>query len=99
MQTLLWLGANGTGEHKHRLIDFRLTNITFSNRLAMINGTASLMTSGNEPPGLPTLMMNIPVTTKIENLRTISINIDKKISDHHFGESPIFGSVTSRSSE
>jgi hypothetical protein len=93
------VGTNGTGEHKHRLIDFRLTNITFSNRLAIMNGTASLMTSGNEHPGLPALMMNIPITTKIENLRTISINIDKKISNHHFGESPIFGSVLGRSSE
>ncbi|MGA9743160.1 MAG: hypothetical protein WBQ16_00955 [Nitrososphaeraceae archaeon] len=93
------VGTNGTGEHKHRLIDFRFTNITFSNRLAIINGTASLMTSGNEPPGLPALMTNIPITTKIENLRTISINIDKKISNHHFGELPIFGSVLGRSSE
>jgi hypothetical protein len=93
------VGTNGTGEHKHRLIDFRFTNITFSNRLAIMNGTASLMTSGNEQPGPPALMMNIPISTKIENLRTISIEIDKKISNHHFGESPIFGSVTSRSSE
>jgi hypothetical protein len=93
------VGTNGTGEHKHRLIDFRLTNITFSNRLAIMNGTASLMTSGNEQPGLPALMMNIPITTKIENLRIISIYIDKKISNHHFGESPIFGSVLRRSSE
>ena len=93
------VGTNGTGEHKHRLIDFRLTNLTFSNRLAIMNGTAALMTSGNEQPGLPALMMNVPITTKIENLRTISIDIDKKISNHHFGESPIFGSVLRRSAE
>jgi hypothetical protein len=93
------VSTNGTGEHKHRLIDFRLTNLTFSNRLAIMNGTASLVTSGNEQPGLPALMMNIPITTKIENLRIISIYIDKKISNHHFGESPIFGSVLRRSSE
>ena len=47
------VSKNGTGEHKHRLIDFRLTNLTFSNRLAIMNGTASLVTSGNEQPGLP----------------------------------------------
>jgi hypothetical protein len=93
------VSTNGTGEHKHRLIDFRLTNLTFSNRLAIMTGTASLVTSGNEQPGLPALMMNIPITTKIENLRIISISIDKKISNHHFGESPIFGSVLRRSSE
>jgi len=91
--------TNGTGEHKHRLIDFRLTNIAFSNRLAILNGTASLMTSGNEQPGQPALIMKVPISIKIENLRTISIGIDKKISNYHFGISPIFGSVTSRSSD
>jgi hypothetical protein len=93
------VSTNGTGEHKHRLIDFRLTNLTFSNRLATMNGTASLVTSGNEQPGLPALIMKIPVTTKIENLRIISIYIDKEMSNHHFGESPIFGSVLRRLSE
>lgn len=93
------VSTNGTGEHRHRLIDFKLTNLTFSNRLAIMNGTASLVTSGNEQPGLPALMMNVPITTKIENLRIISIDIDKELSNHHFGESPIFGSVLRRSSE
>lgn len=93
------VGTNGTGEHKHRLINFTLTNLTFSNRLAIMNGTASLVTTENEQLGVPAMIMNIPITTKIENLRTISIDIDKKMSNHHFAETPIFGSVVRRSSD
>jgi hypothetical protein len=92
------VGTNGTGGHKHRLINFTLTNLTFSNRLAIMNGSASLETTDNEK-GMPALIMNIPITAKIENLRTISIDIDKKMSNHHFAETPIFGSVVRRSSD
>jgi hypothetical protein len=93
------VGTNGTGGHKHRLINFTLTNLTFSNRLAIMNGSASLETTDNEKLGMPALIMNIPITAKIENLRTISIDIDKNMSNHHFAETPIFGSVVSRSSD
>jgi hypothetical protein len=93
------VGTNGTVEHKHRLTNFTLTNLTFSNRLAVMNGSASLETTDNEELGMPALIMNIPITAKIENLRTISIDIDKNMSNHHFAETPIFGSVVRRSSD
>lgn len=93
------VATNGTQEHKHRVVNFTLSNLTFSNRSAILNGTGSIMTLENDEIGLPPSINNISITTKIENLRTISILPDQKITNHHFGDSPIFGSVVRRSSD
>lgn len=92
------VGINGTQEHKHSLVNFTLSNPTFSNRSVIFNGTGSIMTLEDGPMGLPNLINGSSITTKIENLRTISILPDQKITKHHFGDSPIFGSVVRRSS-
>jgi len=91
------VGTNGTAEHKHRISDFKLTNLTFTNREAILNGTASLITQGKSNVGVAPSLTKVPISIKIENLRTIGISIDKKAVNHHFGESPIFGTVTGTS--
>lgn len=88
------VSTNGTGEHRHRITDFELTSLTFTNRTATINGNASMISSGRGSMGLEPLITNIPVTVKIENLRTLSIDFDKKIVKDRFGELPIFGTVS-----
>jgi hypothetical protein len=92
------VGTNGTEEHKHKLINFTVTNITFSNRQAIMKGIGSLQTE-KEQIGIPASIANIPITVKIENLRTIAIDIDRDVSNHHFADTSIFGSVTGKSSD
>ena len=93
------VGTNGTGGHKHRLINFTLTNLTFSNKLAIMNGSASLETTDNEKLGMPALIMNIPITAKIENLRTISINLIRKCLITILQKHPYLDLVVRRSSD
>jgi len=88
------VGPNGIGDHKHKLINFKLLNQSFSGSSAILKGTISFTTSGTDPTGISTPILNLPITIKIENLRTMNIDIDKKLVKYHFGESPIFGAVS-----
>jgi len=91
------VGPNGIGDHKHKLINFKLLNQSFSGSSAILKGTISFTTSGTDPTGISTPILNLPITIKIENLRTMNIDIDKKLVKYHFGESPIFGAVSGTS--
>jgi hypothetical protein len=75
---------DGTYDHRHKLVDFKLSNITFQNRDVIINGTISVVTSGD-----PSKILGI----KIMNLMTIIIDMDKKMVKEHFGNSPMYGKV------
>ena len=88
------VGPNGIGEHKHRLINFKLLNLSFSGSSATLRGTISFTTSGTDPTGTSTPFLNLPITIKIENLRTMNLDIDKKLVKYHFGDSPIYGTVS-----
>ncbi|HEX9317875.1 MAG TPA: hypothetical protein VF884_02965 [Nitrososphaeraceae archaeon] len=86
---------DGTDSHKHKLTDFKLLNIEFKNRTAIINGTISLVTIGEESQSsnLGQSISGVPISIKIMNIRTIGIYIDKDMVKHHFGESQIYGTV------
>jgi hypothetical protein len=83
--------------NKHRLINFKLLNLSFSGSSATLRGTISFTTSGTDPTGISTPILNLPITIKIENLRTMNLDIDKKLVKYHFGESPIYGAVSGTS--
>jgi hypothetical protein len=93
------VGPNGTDEHKHRLTNFNLLNLTLSGSSAILRGTTSFITSGTDSTGIPTQILNLPITIKIENLRTMNLDIDKKLVKYHFGGSPVFGTVSGTSIE
>ncbi|TLX88390.1 MAG: hypothetical protein E6K94_00120 [Thaumarchaeota archaeon] len=84
---------DGTNTHKHKLRDFKLSNMTFQNRNSIINGTISVVTSGDANGILGDRLTGVPISIKIMNLRTIIIDMDKKIVKEHFGTSPIYGKV------
>lgn len=86
------VGINGTGEHRHRLLDFRMQKMTFSNMTVLIRGTASLTTFGIDPVIIGDIS-KVPMTIRIENLRTIIIEIDKHPIKDHFGKFPIYGTI------
>ena len=84
---------DGTNSHRHRLADFKLSNIMFQNKSATINGTISFISSGSNI-GIPEeSLKQIPISINIMNLRTISINMDNKMIKQHFGNSPIYGKI------
>jgi len=56
-------------------------------------------TSGTDPTSISTTILNLQITIKIENLRNMNIDIDKKLVKYHFGESPIFGAVSGTSND
>ena len=83
---------DGINSHRHRITDFKLSNMTFHNRDVMIDGTVSLTTQGKEQT-LNKNIPNIPVQIKIFNLATITIEMENKMVNEHFGSSPIYGKV------
>ena len=84
---------DGTNSHRHRLPDFKLSNITLQNKSATINGTISFISSGSNI-GIPEEdIKDVPISIKIMNLRTISVDMDNKMIKQHFGNSPIYGKI------
>ncbi len=57
------VGVNGTGEHRHRLLDFRMQKITFNNMTVLIQGTSSLTKSGIDPVNMRNIS-NITITNR-----------------------------------
>lgn len=83
---------DGINSHRHRITDFKLSNIIFHNRDVIIDGTVSLTTLGGKQI-LDKEIPNIPIRIKIFNLMTILIEMENKMVKEHFGGSPIFGKV------
>jgi hypothetical protein len=84
---------DGTISHKHKLRDFKLSNMTFQNRNAIINGTISVVSSGDAKGILGDRLTGVPIGIRIMNLETIIIDLDNKMVKGHFGNSPIYGKV------
>ena len=92
---LTMANIDGSNSHRHRLVSFSLSNITFQNRTAILVGTIALTTAGDEIEGFNKTRINeIPVVIKIMNLRTISIDLNRNMTKGHFGTTPIFGKAT-----
>jgi hypothetical protein len=81
---------DGVNIHRHRITDFKLSNMTFHNRDVLIEGTVSLTTQGKEQT-LNKNIPNIPVKIKIFNLATMTIEMENKMVNEHFGGSPLYG--------
>jgi len=91
--TITMTSIDGTKTHKHRLTDFKLLNMSFPNRTAIINGTISLVTSEDDFELIDKRLENVPVGITIMNVNTIRIDIDKNSTKQHFGNFPIYGKV------
>jgi len=91
--TITMTSIDGTKAHKHRLTDFKLLNMSFQNRTAIINGTISLVTSEDDFGLIDKDLENVPVGITIMNANTIRIDIDNNSVKQHFGSLPIYGKV------
>jgi hypothetical protein len=83
---------DGINSHRHRITGFNLSNMTFHNRDVIIDGTVNLTSPGGKQI-LDKEIPNIPITIKIFNLMTITIEMEDKMVKEHFGGSPIYGKV------
>ena len=90
--SLVMESIDGINSHRHRITDFKLSNMTFHNRDVMIDGTVSLTTQGGKQI-LDKNIPNIPIRIKIFNLMIIIIEMENKTVKEHFGGSPIYGKV------
>jgi hypothetical protein len=91
-------GKTGTGttDDKHRLSEFKLSYVDFKNGTVIVNDHVTMTTLGADKLsgiGNPSIK-DIPILIKIFNVRTITIGIDKNKINSHFGNCPIFGTVT-----
>jgi hypothetical protein len=88
---LTTVNIDGMTERKYRLSEFKVSDVDLKNRTAIIKGFTTMTTLGDKSSG--TSVTNIPVILKIFNIRTILIEIDKRINSY-ISSSPIFGTVT-----
>ena len=79
---------NGSAVHKHTINDFKLIGSpNKSSDGTVYNGTATV--SLKKGP-----VNNVPVTIKITNSGDFSLKVDPKLTENHFGDTPIMGKVT-----
>jgi hypothetical protein len=81
-------GVDGLDSHKYQLWEFKNLKITLTGKTAIINGTVSLILKSR--PAVYSASMSI----RVLNLETISINIDKNLARHYFGDTPIYGTIS-----
>jgi hypothetical protein len=79
---------NGTAMHKHQISDFTLTSISMPNEKTVVyNGTATI--TMKEGP-----VNSVPVSVRIMDNNVISIMPDPSNTKDHFGDTPIYGTIT-----
>ena len=79
---------DGSAMHKHIINDFKLAgNPTKASTGSTYNGTATV--SMKEGP-----VSNVPISITLSDNGNISIMVDPKTTNHHFGNTPIEGKVT-----
>jgi predicted secreted protein len=79
---------DGSAMHKHTINDFKLTeNPTKTSTGTTYTGTATV--SMKEGP-----VSNVPISITLSDNGNVSIMIDPKTTNNHFGNTPIEGKVT-----
>ena len=79
---------NGTALHKHQISNFTLTSISMPNEKTVVsNGTATI--TMKEGP-----VNAVPVSVRTMDDNVISIMPDPAKTNDHFGNTPIYGTIT-----
>jgi hypothetical protein len=86
--TFSMMKMDGSAMHKHIVNDFKLTgNPTKTTTGTTYNGTATV--SMKQGP-----VSNVPISITLSDNGNISIMVDPKTTNNHFGNTPIGGKVT-----
>lgn len=95
--TMTEIGGNSS--YKLVLSDFQLLNQQINETSAVFNGSAMMSSVGDEgPPSFFNQTYAVSITFKILSLKTIGIFVSKNDISDHFGETPIFGTVSFKKS-
>jgi hypothetical protein len=79
---------NGTAMHKHQISNFTLTSISIPNEKTVVsNGTATI--TMKEGP-----VNAVPISIRSIDNNVISIMADRSKTKDHFGNTPIYGTIT-----
>jgi hypothetical protein len=80
--------TNGSALHDHEIYDFTLADMSMpNNSTAVYNGTATItMRQGPVP--------DVPISIKTMDNNAVSIWVDPTKINNHFGNTPIFGTIT-----
>ena len=90
--SLVMSSIDGINSHRHKIADFKLSNLTFLHSNVIIDGSFNMTTSGDKDV-LNNDISNIPARIEIPNLKTMIIEINNKMVNEHFGSTPIYGKV------
>jgi len=80
---------NGSAKHSHHISNFSLTSAKDENDTKSYSGLATVTLKAGP-------IKDVPVEIKVFNNNVISIWFDPIKVDHHFGESPIYGTVLNK---
>ena len=79
---------NGSALHKHQISNFMLAGMSMPNeKISVYNGTATI--SMKEGP-----VNDVPISIRTLNDNVISIWVDPAKTMNHFGNTPIYGTIT-----
>jgi hypothetical protein len=80
--------TDGTSMHTHIISNFNLISSSVNKNDLILSGSATVSMKG-----IP--VQSVPITITILNHSAISLSIDPLKTNHHFGDSPIYGTVKS----
>ena len=78
--------VNGSAPHSHSIANFNATDISEENGIKTFNGTSAI----NLPDGI---VEDVPTSVRVLGEGVISIWIDPKRVEQHYGNTPIYGVV------
>jgi hypothetical protein len=80
--------TNGSAMHQHKIDNFTLTGISMPDNTTLIyNGTVSIIMK--EGP-----VLDVPMSATVKGGNALSLWLDPSKIDNHFGNTPIYGTVT-----
>jgi hypothetical protein len=85
--TFRMIKTNGTEPHRHTISDFKLTQSTISNSHSVFNGTATVTLKDGPHK-------DVPISIRIMNQGAMSLWIEPTKTNNHFGNTPIYGTVS-----
>jgi hypothetical protein len=85
--TFKMIKIDGTEPHTHTISDFKLTHSSVNNMQSVFNGTATVTLKDGPHK-------DVPVSIKIMNQGAMSLWIDPTKTNNHFGNTPIYGTVS-----
>jgi hypothetical protein len=90
--------VDGTSSAKASLSNYTLVKSNILDEVATLDGTASLVNTGNALSSDNVTGQNrtIPLQIIISNGRTISISSDSELFHNYFASTPVYGNVPSR---